>query len=544
MASLETAKNKNGPLSGAVARSSSGGNSVVEMGQVIPTSSLVPNILVVDDDAVIRSQLVRLYTQNGYTVVAVSSAEEALTQLAEGKIDFVITDIKLPGLDGVRLIANMQENYPDVPVIAITGYSDIETAINVLKHGACDFVVKPFDLGSVQESTRAALEKTRVYMEIRHLRRYLENGSEFGGMLSKTPEMHRLFEIIRMVAPTEMTVAIEGETGTGKELVASAVHYHSNRGKKPFVTINCAGFPETLLESELFGYEKGAFTGADHAKAGKVELAHGGTLFLDEIESMSIVMQGKLLRVLEDQKVYRLGGNNGIRVDMRVIAATNVPLKELVSEGKMRSDFYYRINVIPIHLIPLRQRKVDIPLLVQDFLHRHPVAAGKGISSVSKPVMRLLVDYPWPGNIRELQNVLERAIVLNTGRLIEDVDLPSMTYDKNPSKSDAAFSVPLDQWLQEKEKQYLAQKLDDFGGNVGLTAKSCGIGIRTLSRKMRQYGLEKKFFKQKDPVAEFHPRSRQDPHPCQSKRSPETSPRIDANPRHSRHAHVDFQSRD
>ena len=181
-----------------------------------------------------------------------------------------------------------------------------------------------------------------------------------------------------MVAPTDMTVAIEGETGTGKELVASAVHYYSNRGKKPFVTINCAGFPETLLESELFGYEKGAFTGADQAKAGKIELAHGGILFLDEIESMSIVMQGKLLRVLEDQKVHRLGGNTGIHVDMRVIAATNVPLKELVAEGKMRSDFYYRINVIPIHLIPLRQRQIDIPLLVQDFLHRHPVAARKG----------------------------------------------------------------------------------------------------------------------------------------------------------------------
>jgi DNA-binding NtrC family response regulator len=494
MALLERAKNKTAPLSNSGAKALISDHNM-EAVQGIPTGSLVPTILVVDDDAVIRSQLVRLYTHSGYTAVAVSSAEEALTQLAEGKIDFVITDIKLPGLDGVGLIANMQENFPDVPVIAITGYSDIETAINVLKHGACDFVVKPFDLASVQESTRAALEKTRVYMEIRHLRRYLENGSAFGGMLSKTPEMHRLFEIIRMVAPTEMTVAIEGETGTGKELVASAVHYHSNRRKRPFATINCAGFPETLLESELFGYEKGAFTGADQAKPGKIELAHGGTLFLDEIESMSIVMQGKLLRVLEDQKVHRLGGSNSIQVDMRVIAATNVPLKELVSEGKMRSDFYYRINVIPIHLIPLRQRKVDIPLLVQDFLHRHPVAARKGISSVSKPVMRLLVDYPWPGNIRELQNVLERAIVLNTGRIIEKVDLTDVIHDNRPSKTPDTFSIPFNKWMQEKEKQYLAQRLADFGGNVGLTAKSCRIGVRTLSRKMRQYGLSKSCFK-------------------------------------------------
>jgi transcriptional regulator with PAS, ATPase and Fis domain len=343
-------------------------------------------------------------------------------------------------------------------------------------------------------------------MEIRHLRRYLKNGYEFGGMLSKTAEMHRLFEIIRMVAPTEMTVLIEGETGTGKELVASAVHYHSSRNGKPFITINCAGFPETLLESELFGYEKGAFTGADHPKAGKIELAHGGTLFLDEIESMSVVMQGKLLRVLEDQKVHRLGGSRGIQVDMRVIAATNVPLKELVAEGKMRSDFYYRINVIPIQLIPLRQRKVDIPLLVQDFLHRHSVATSKSISSVSKQVMRQLVEYTWPGNIRELQNVLERSMVLTTGRIIEAVDLPGSSDENAQDRKSASTDASLNDWLKEQEKQYLAQKLAVSQGNIAVTAKSCGIGVRTLSRKMREYGLDKKLFKQKEPIAETLPR--------------------------------------
>ena len=462
---------------------------------------MTPKILVVDDDVVVRELMVRLYLDNGYSVVGVSSGEEALGLLAERNIDFVITEIDLPRMSGTELIAHIQENSPDVPVIAVTAHSNIEIAINVLKLGAADFVVKPFDLGTVQESTRVALEKTRVYMEIRHLRRGLKNGSEFGGMLSKTAEMHRMFEIIRMVAPTEMTVSIEGETGTGKELVASAVHYHSGRREKPFVTINCAGFPESLLESELFGYERGAFTGAVQAKAGKIELAHGGTLFLDEIESISVVMQGKLLRVLEDQKVQRLGGSADIHVDMRVITATNVPLKQLVAEGKMRSDFYYRVNVIPIHLIPLQQRKVDIPLLVQDFLHRHPVAAGKGITSISKQAMRRLLDYSWPGNIRELQNVLERAIVLNTGRTIEHVDLPEASFEAHPSRGGNAFNAPLSQWLQEKEKEYLAQKLDDFGGNVGLTAKSCRIGVRTLSRKMRAYGLDKKLFKHKSDVA-------------------------------------------
>jgi DNA-binding NtrC family response regulator len=460
------------------------------------TNLPVPNLLVVDDDATVRQQLERLYIQKGHSVVAVSSAEEAIPRLGEEDIDFVITDIKLPGMDGVQLISYIHQNLPDVPVIAITGYSDIQTAVNVLKLGASDFVVKPFDLAAVDESTRAALEKSNVYMEIRHLRRWLKDRSIFGGMLSKTPEMHRVFEIIRMVAPTDMTVLVQGETGTGKELVASAIHYQSGRCQGPFVTINCAGFPETLLESELFGYEKGAFTGAEQSKPGKIELAHGGTLFLDEIESMSVVMQGKLLRVLEDQKFQRLGANTSIRVDMRVIAASNVPLKDLVAQGKMRSDFYYRINVIPIHLVPLRQRKVDIPLLVHDFLRHHAVAATKNINAISKSVMGVLMDYAWPGNIRELQNVLERAIVLATGRAIETVDLPDLAKEPQSKEENQAISgASLDEWMREQEKRYLAQKLDAFGGNVALTAKSCGIGLRTLSRKIRLHKLDPKHFK-------------------------------------------------
>jgi DNA-binding NtrC family response regulator len=358
--------------------------------------------------------------------VAVACAEEALERLADGIIDLVIADIKLPGLDGVGLIARMHENFRDVPVIAITGYSDIETAINVLKQGAVDFVVKPLDRDALQSSTQAVLDKTRVYMEIRRLRRGLKNESEFGGMLSKTPEMYRLFEIIRKVAPTEMNVSIEGETGTGKELVASAVHYNSNRHAGPFVTISCAGFSDSLLERELFGYERGAFIGAKQSRAGKIELAHGGTLFLDEIESISIAMQGKLRRVIENQKVRRLGGSASIHVDVRVIAATTVPLGKLVAGRKMRSDFYDRVNVVSIHLMPLRRRKEDIPLLVHDFLHRHPIAAHKGITSISRQAMRLLLKYSWPGNIRELHNVLERAIVLNTRRVIEHIDLTAL----------------------------------------------------------------------------------------------------------------------
>ena len=456
----------------------------------------IPNLLVVDDDPIIRQQLERLYAHCGYSVIAVASAERALRRLEDEDIDFVITDIKLPGIDGVRLIADIHRKYPGLPVIAITGYPDIQTAVDVLKLGACDFVMKPFDLAAVLESTRAALAKAKSHMEIRHLRRLLKDRFEFSGILSQTPEMHRVFEIIHMAAQTDMTVLIEGETGTGKELVANAIHLHSERRRGPFVAINCAGIPESLLESELFGYDKGAFTGANESKQGKIAMAHGGTLFLDEIESMSLAMQGKMLRVLEDRKVRRLGGFQSFRVDMRVIAASNVSLKNMVSAGMIRSDFYYRINVVPIHLIPLRERFVDIPLLVQNFLHNHPLAKTKNIVGVSNKVMARFMDYSWPGNVRELQNVLECAILFTAGRIIEDVKLPEASHDRDREKSEIASSASLRKWLREKEKVYLAQKLEDLGGNVGLTANTCRIGERTLSRKMRDYGLDRKIFKE------------------------------------------------
>lgn len=456
-----------------------------------------PNLLIVDDDAEVRQQLERFYADQGYIARGVGSAEAALEQFEGDAVDLLVTDLKLPNMDGNRLVAWVHERFPDVPIIAISAYSDIQIAVSVLKLGACDLIVKPFALSRVLEATKSALEKNQVYLDIRQLRRTLKNRSVFGGILSKTPEMHRVFEIIGVVGPTDMTVLVQGETGTGKELVASAIHHQSQRRSAPFVTINCAGFPESLLESELFGYEKGAFTGADQAKPGKIELAHGGTLFLDEIESMSLVMQGKLLRVLEDQKVQRLGSRAGIQVDMRVIAATNVPLEELVADGKMRSDFYYRINVIPLHLIPLRQRRVDIPLLVHDFVQRHPVAIAKRINSISAEVTSALMAHPWPGNIRELQNVLERAIVLTRGRTICEIDLPS-SHAKPATGTALPAALPLEEWMRQQERNYLAEKLENLGGNVTLTAKTCGIGLRTLSRKLQIHGLDHRSFRKRN----------------------------------------------
>ena len=457
-----------------------------------------PHILVVDDDPLICQQLERLYASDGYRVTVASFVEQAQQVLEKEDIDLVVTDIRLRGpLDGVELTRLVSEQWSDIPVIVITGFAEIETAVEVLKIGASDYLVKPLTAAAIQESTRTVLQRAVLFTEIRNLRRHLKENCEFGGMLSRTPEMHQVFETIRMVAPTDGTVVVEGETGTGKELVASAIHHQSPRRDGPFITINCGGVPESLLESELFGYERGAFTGADQARAGKIEMAHGGTLFLDEIENMPLTMQAKLLLVLSDQRVQRLGGKQWTRVNMRVIAASNVPLGTLVAQGKMRNDFYYRIHVIPIRLLPLRQRAQDIPLLIQDFLHHHPVALQKRITGISPAAIDHLMQHNWPGNVRELQNVLEKAVILTKSRSLNvaDLDLERISVDAEPGANSKRFSeLSMSQWIQEQEKAYLIHKLKTFGGRIDLTARSCGVDARTIHRKMQIYGLNKKVF--------------------------------------------------
>jgi two-component system, NtrC family, response regulator HydG len=325
----------------------------------------------------------------------------------------------------------------------------------------------------------------------------MEGGGEFKLMLSKTPAMHGIFETIRLVAPTDATVVVEGEPGTEKEAVASTIHHESQRRLGPFITINCAGLPETVVENEIFGHEQGDFTGPRQPQAGKIELADGGTLFLDEIESMSLVTQRKFLRVIEEQKIQRFDGGPTARINIRVIVATGVPLKKLVVEGRMRTDFYYRINVISIPLVPLRQRKADIPFLVQAFLYQHPLAIEKGITGISEHAMDQLMQYRWPGNIRELQNVLETTVVLTTSPVLEKVELPDpVLRDERDGKENPPV-LPLSEWVKEQEKQYLIQKLQAFGGSIALTAQSCRVDTRTLYRKMRLYGLDKKAFRLK-----------------------------------------------
>ena len=469
--------------------------------QVHESVCIVPHILIVDDDELISSGLELVLLESGYTVSTCRKASEALAELEKEHIDLVLTDVCLPGMSGVELTRRILERWADVPIIVITGFSEIEIAVEVLKLGARDFIRKPFTPAAIQESVRVVLEQSRVFVDIRHMRNELKERCEFGGMLSRTTEMHRVFETIRMVAETDATVVIEGETGTGKELVATAIHHQSRRKEGPFVAINCAGVPETLLESELFGYERGAFTGADYARAGKIELAHGGTLFLDEIESMPLSMQAKLLLVLENQNVQRLGSNRSTKIDMRVVAATNVPIKDLKNQGLMRSDFYYRLNVVLIPLLPLRSRIDDIPLLVQDFIRHQPIAKRKNITKVSTVTMNRLLSYDWPGNIRELQNVLEKALVLSRSRIIENVELPDARSNAEtasvpplPLEVPYAEEGPLEEWIREQERAYLIRRLEASGGRIDLTAKSCGIDVRTIHRKMRLHGLDKKDF--------------------------------------------------
>ena len=464
-----------------------------------------PRILLINSDAIVCEQLQRLYSQCAYLVSVMHSGQDALEKIADGSTDLVVTDVHLPDLDGIKFIERIRKLHSDVPVIVITGERDVEVAVKALKSGVSDFIGTPISAEAVQTSTRLALEKGQVYTELRHMRRRFAEIFESVGMLSRTPEMYRVFETIRMVSNMDVTVLVEGETGTGKELVAKAIHDRSARREGKLVTINCAGVPDSLLESELFGFESGAFTGADHAREGMIELAHGGTLFLDEIESMSLSMQAKLLRVLEDRKVQRLGGNRKYDIDMRVIAATKVPAKELVAERKMRSDFYYRINVVSIQLMPLRQRRADIPLLVENFLRKHPFAAQKGITEISRQAMSQLMHHSWPGNVRELQNVLEKAVVMAVLPVIEKVDLLDEPPPPEINRANKSTGVTFAQWIREQEKAYLVKQLEAFHGSIDRAAANSGICVRTLFRKMRLYGLDKKQFRPQASEISFPP---------------------------------------
>ncbi len=448
-------------------------------------------VLVVDDDPLIRHQLARLYAAHGFSVDAAVDAEEALSALTQRAYSLVLLDLLMPGRDGASLLHEIRVRWPAIDVIMVTGHGSIRGAVETMRQGAVDYITKPFESEEILLATQRVLERRRLIDEIQYLRDRLSDRTRFANMVSRNPVMREVFALVAALAETDSTVVVIGESGTGKELVARALHFQGRRKEGPFVAINCAAIPENLLESELFGYEKGAFTGATADRVGKIELANGGTLFLDEVESIPLSMQAKLLRVLEERAVERLGGNRRIAVDMRVVAASNEDLGKAVAEGRMRQDFYYRIHVVPVHLPPLRDRREDIPLLVSEFLQNHPLAREKGVTSVSESAMQQLLQHDWPGNVRELWNVLERAVLIASGGRIERVEVGvRLSADLSKVWRSGTAQGPLREHLRQAEKEYLLTVLGQFQGNIVQAARFAGVDQATLHRKLRAHGIE------------------------------------------------------
>jgi len=458
-------------------------------------------ILIVDDDPLICRQLEDLYTSQQYLVSSAGNASEALRLLGEHDFSLAVVDLRIPGTDGIGLTREIKEHWPDLDVIMITGYASIKGAVEAIKQGASDYITKPFQKEEILLATEKILEKRRLLDEINYLRSQLSDRYSFANMVSRNRVMHEIFETISVLAQNDATVLIYGESGTGKELAARAIHYQGKRKGGRFVAINCAAFPDTLLESELFGYERGAFTGAIHDRVGKIELSSGGTLFLDEIESISLNMQLKLLRVLEEREVEKLGSNRRVKVNMRIICATNMDLASMVAEGRMREDFYYRINVVPLRIPPLRERIEDIPLLVGEFLRNSEMAREKGINRVSNKALSQLMSYGWPGNVRELGNVIERAILRTSGPVIREVDLPGHAgvgkeqQSTNGRQTNYDYEVPLKEYLRRAEKDYLSHVLKKNRGSINLSAKHALVDAATLHRKMKLHGLAREDFR-------------------------------------------------
>jgi DNA-binding NtrC family response regulator len=438
------------------------------------------SILIVDDEPVVRDSLVHWFTEEGYDLDSASSANDALTKLAGREFDLVIADIRMPGMDGIELLEKIRGEQLDTGVIVMTGYASVETAIRALKQGAFDYITKPFDPDDLSVVVRNALEQHRLRRENRILREQLSGETNsMTELVGQSEAMRKVREQIETVAGVDSTVMVEGESGTGKELVARAIHRLSPRRFNPMVVVHCGALTETLIESELFGHEKGAFTGAQYRKKGKFEAAIGGTVFLDEIADISLKTQTDMLRVLQEREIVRVGGTQSIHVDFRVIAATNRNLSELVKEGRFRSDLFYRLNVFSIHLPPLRERHGDVPLLATFFLDKYSGQMNRKFTGFDRAAMDLLIAHIWPGNVRELENVVERAVVVGHEPLVRVHDL---------AVARAAEGAG-DLTLLTLEKQHIVRVLEDFAWNQTQAAKALGIDRVTLYHKIRRFGL-------------------------------------------------------
>lgn len=452
-------------------------------------SESAASIIVVDDDESMRSILAKVLLDEGYAIRQAGSAAEALRMIQEVPVDVVLSDIRMPGMDGLAFLSELRRSTPETTVVMMTAFGTVDSAVEAMKQGAYDYISKPFKMDEVTVVLARAIEDKRLREELVEVRRQLAGEFEFGNLIGKSPSMQQIFHLIRRVADTPATVLITGGSGTGKELVAKALHYNSSRRESPFVAINCSAIPEDLLESELFGHVKGSFTSAVADKKGLFVEADGGTLFLDEISEMPLGMQAKLLRVLQEAEVRRVGDTKSIRIDTRVVAATNRDLWAAIRDGGFREDLFYRLNVIPVAIPDLKERPEDIPLLAEHFLQKYGELSS-GQKTLSSDALRALMKYGWPGNVRELENAIERAVILSRTGEIRVEDLPGEL------RSDEAVSLrrATDQsaTLEELEKDYILMILERCGGNQTKASEVLGIDRRTLYRKLQRYGVEEK----------------------------------------------------
>jgi len=443
-------------------------------------------ILVVDDDADMRGLLSDVLESDGYRVGTAESGEKALQALAEEQYDLVLTDLRMKGMLGTALLSEIKHRYPDTGVILMTAFGTVETAIEAMKGGAMDYLIKPVKTDDVLRTAGRAAREVQLRREVTHLRREVYKEYSFHQILGKSRPMQEVFELIRRVADSPSNLLITGESGTGKELVAKAIHYNSDRRDRPFVAVNSAAIPEQLLESELFGHMRGAFTDAKADRPGLFEEAQKGTLFLDEISELPLMLQAKLLRAIQEREIRRVGSTKSIPVDVRIIAATNLNLADEVKAKHFREDLYYRLNVIEIRLPPLRDRRDDIPLLVETFLHKCAKSNRKPLQGISESSLALLIDYSWPGNVRELENIIERAVTLARGEKIMPEDLPATVQgsrgDRRVLDDAAERTLP----LQEVEWEYIKKILEKTGGNKYQAAQALGIDRKTLYRKLAE----------------------------------------------------------
>ena len=451
-------------------------------------------ILVVDDDHAHRTMLNTLISGWGYAVSEADDGSTAIEKVKRASFDLVLMDVRMVKISGLEALETIKAVNPAIPVIIMTAYSSVETAVKALKQGAHDYLTKPLDFDKLRLTIDRAMEHTQLKAENRLLRETLGKQFNSQNIIGKSPAMLKLLETVAQVAPSEATVLISGDSGTGKELIAGAIHFNSLRKDGPFVKINCAAITETLLESELFGHEKGAFTGADRRKEGRFSQAHGGTLLLDEVSEMSLMMQVKLLRALQEREFNRVGGEITVQFDVRVIAATNKNLMDQINDGAFREDLYYRLNVVELEVPPLSDRKEDIPLLTQHFLELFAAKNHKEIKGFTPRAMDNLIRYDWPGNVRELMNAIERGVVLARSRYLDEDDFPFMKnllietnqeYSNNPDR----LALQGDASLEEIEKTAILKTLEAAGGNKSETARRLGITRKTLHKKLKAYGV-------------------------------------------------------